>query len=83
MCYSIDLLGERERLLVASDRGQAVSLVDIYDDQVVFSHVGSEDMPEVHGFSAEFLARIEAMPPDARREMFSNKSSEFNRSVNR
>jgi len=83
MCSNIDLLGDKDRLLVASDRGQAVSLVNIYGDQVVFSHVGSEQMPEVHGFSAEFLARIEAMPPDARREMFSNKSSEFNTSVDR
>jgi 3',5'-cyclic-AMP phosphodiesterase len=83
MCYNIDLLGERDRLLVASDRGQAVSLVNVYHDQVVFSHVTSEQMPEVHGFPAEFLAQVEAMPPEARREMFSNKSSEFNRTIDR
>jgi 3',5'-cyclic AMP phosphodiesterase CpdA len=83
VCYTIDLLGDKDRLLVASDRGQAVSLVNIYDDQVVFSHVATEQMPEVHGFSAEFLDRIEAMPQDARREMFSNKSSPFNSSGDR
>jgi len=83
MCYNIDLLGNKDRLLVASDRGQAVSLVNIYDDQVVFSHVGAERMPEVHGFSSEFLVQVEAMAPEARREMFSNKMSQFNKSIDR
>ena len=83
MCYNIDLLGNKDRILVASDRGQAVSLVNIYSDQVVFSHVDAQQMPEVHGFSAEFLAQIEAMSPEDRREMFSHKSSPFNTSVDR
>jgi 3',5'-cyclic-AMP phosphodiesterase len=83
MCYNIDLLGDKDRILVASDRGQAVSLVNIHDDQVVFSHVDAQQMPEVHGFSAEFLAQIEAMSPDDQRAMFSNKSSPFNTSVDR
>ena len=83
MCYTIDLLGHQERLLVSADRGHSVSLVNVYDDQIVFSHVPSEDMPEVHGFSADVLAQIQAMPHEARREMFSNKSSEFNLSVDR
>ena len=83
MCYNIDLLGDKDRILVASDSGQAVSLVSIFDDQVVFSHLGAGQMPEVHGFSAEFLAQIQAMSPEDRREMFSNKSSPFNTSVDR
>lgn len=83
MCYTIDLLGDKDRSLVSSDRGQMASLVNIYDNQVVFSHVPSEEMPEVHGFPAEFLANIEAMDPDARRDMFSNKSSQFNTSIDR
>jgi len=83
MCYNIDLLGSRDRLLVASDRGQSVSLVDVYDDQIVFSHVGSNQMPEVHGFPAEFLARVEAMSAEARRELLSNKESDFNRTIDR
>ena len=83
MCYTIDLLGDKDRLLVSSDRGQMASLVNIYDNQVVFSHVPSEEMPEVHGFPAEFLANIEAMDPEARRDMFSNKSSQFNTSIDR
>lgn len=83
MCYNIDLLGDKDRILVAADRGQAVSLVNVYNDQVVFSHVNAEQMPEVHGFSAEFLAQIEAMSPDQRREMFSNKASDFNRTIDR
>jgi 3',5'-cyclic-AMP phosphodiesterase len=83
MCYNIDLLGNQDRLLVASDRGQAVSLVDVYDNQVVFSHVDSLQMPEVHGFPAEFLAQVEAMSPEARRDMFSNKASDFNTTIDR
>jgi Icc protein len=83
MCYTIDLLGDKDRLLVAADRGQAVSLVTIFDDQVVFSHVDAQQMPEVHGFPAEFLAQVEAMSPEARRDMFSNKSSQFNKSIDR
>lgn len=83
MCYNIDLLGDKDRLLVSSDRGQAASLVNVYNDQIVFSHVGLEEMPEVHGFSAEFLAQIEALSPESRREMFSNKASDFNRTIDR
>lgn len=83
MCYTIDLLGDKERLLVAADRDQSVSLVSVYDDQVVFSHVGSEQMPEIHGFSAEFMTQVEALTPEARREMFSNKSSDFNTTIDR
>jgi Icc protein len=83
MCYNIDVFGDRARLLVASDRGQAVSLVSIFPDQVVFSHINSESMPEIHGFPAEFLAQIEAMSPEARREMFSNKATDFNKTMDR
>jgi hypothetical protein len=83
MCYNIDLFGDKDRLLVASDTGQAISLVNIFDDQVVFSHIDAGNMPEVHGFLAEFLGQIEAMSPEERREMFSHKSSQFNKSVNR
>ncbi len=83
MCYTIDLFGPSNRVLVSSDRGQSVSLVSIYDDHTVFSYIPSEEMPEVHGFSAESLAQIAALSPKERREMFSNKSSSFNLTMNR
>jgi Icc protein len=83
MCYNIDLFGDKDRLLVASDAGQAISLVSIFADQVVFSHIDAGNMPEVHGFPSEFLAQIEAMSPENRREMFSNKASHFNRTIDR
>jgi 3',5'-cyclic AMP phosphodiesterase CpdA len=78
MCYTIDLFGSKDRLLVASDRGQTASLVSVYADQVVFSHIPVEEMPEVHGFPADAMERIQALSHAERREMFSNKSSSFN-----
>jgi 3',5'-cyclic AMP phosphodiesterase CpdA len=83
MCYTIDLLGEKDRLLVASDRGQAASLVSVYDERVVFSLMPIDQMPEIHGFSAEAMDSIRRMPVHERREMFSNKASTFNRTQNR
>lgn len=83
MCYVVDLFGQKERLLVSSDHGQAVSLVSLYDDNTVFSHLPAEQMSEVHGFPAEFMTQIEAMTADERREMFSNKTSTFNLETNR
>jgi 3',5'-cyclic-AMP phosphodiesterase len=78
MCYNIDLFGAKDRVLVAADRSQAVSLVSVYPDQVVFSHLSSEQMPEIHGFSSEALEGVAAMSVEQRREMFSNKASGFN-----
>lgn len=83
MCYTIDLFGPRDRLLVATDNGQAVSLVSLYDDHTVFSHIPSGSMPEVHGFSADSLDQIAALSAAERREMFSNKASDFNRFMDR
>jgi 3',5'-cyclic AMP phosphodiesterase CpdA len=78
MCYNIDLLGAKDRVLVAADRGQAVSLVSVYPDQVVFSHLSANDMPEIHGFSAEAIEQIAGMTLEQQRQMFSLKSSGFN-----
>lgn len=78
MCYTIDLLGHKDRLLVASDRGQAASLVSVYDDQIVFSSLPGEQMPEVHGFSAAAMDTICDLSVAERREMFSKKNSTFN-----
>jgi Icc protein len=78
MCYTIDLFGHKDRLLVSSDRGQAASLVSVYDDQIVFSYFPTDQMPEVHGFPADAMESIRALSLEDRREMFSNKASDFN-----
>lgn len=78
MCYNIDLFGAKNRVLVAADRAQAVSLVSVYPNQIVFSHLSSEDMPEIHGFPVEAVDQIAGMSLEAQREAFSNKKSGFN-----
>jgi len=83
MCYTIDLAGPRDRLLRATNSGQSASLVTILDDAVVFSQISSEDSPEVHGFSADFMGDIEQMTPQERVDFFSKKDSPFNLTTNR
>ena len=60
------------------DFGQSVNLVHVYDDQIVHSIVPVGDSTEVTGFSADGWAQIEAMTPEQRLEVFSNKKSTFN-----
>lgn len=79
-CYTLDLTA-RDRLLSGVDAGQSMSIVHVYDDQVVHSTVPIGGTREITGFSAEHRATIEAMTPQQRREMFSNKKSTFNRAT--
>lgn len=76
-CYTLDL-SAKDRILSGVDFGQAFNLVHIYEDRVVHSIVPIGDPPEVTAFSADGWAQIEAMTPEQRREMFSNKRSPFN-----
>ncbi len=76
-CYTLNLTA-RDRILSGVDFGQAFNLVHVYDDQIVHSVVPVGDAAEVTGFSSDGWAQIEAMTPDQRREMFSNKRSPFN-----
>ena len=76
-CYTLDLTAE-DRLLSGVDFGQSVNLVHVYDDQIVHSIVPVGDSTEVTGFSADGWAQIEAMTPEQRLEVFSNKKSTFN-----
>lgn len=76
-CYTLDLTA-KDRILSGVDFGQAFNLVHIYDDQIVHSIVPVGGTTEITGFSAENWAQIEAMTPEQRREMFSNKRSPFN-----
>jgi Icc protein len=83
MCYTIDLVGPKDRLLLATDSGQSASVVTIHDDAVVFSQISSEKSPEVHGFSAEFLGDISKMTAQERIDFFSKKDSTFNTTQDR
>jgi 3',5'-cyclic AMP phosphodiesterase CpdA len=78
-CYNIDLLGVEGTLLSAVPGGLSASLVHIYPDQVVFSTVPLDDSAEITHYDAAGLAGIAAMTKEQRREMFSNKNSDFNR----
>lgn len=76
-CYTLDLSAE-QRLLSGVDAGQAISAVHVYGDRIVHSLVPLGDYPEVSGFPSEHKPQIEALTPEQRREMFSNKQSSFN-----
>lgn len=78
-CYNIDLLGVEGTILSAVPGGLSASLVHVYPDQVVFSTVPLEDSAELTQHDASGLAGIAAMTKEQRREMFSNKNSDFNR----
>lgn len=76
-CYTLNLTA-KDRLLSGVDFGQSFNFVHVYDDQIVHSIVPVGASPEVTGFSDEAWTQIEAMSPDQRLEMFSNKHSPFN-----
>ncbi|MDQ1555580.1 MAG: 3,5-cyclic-AMP phosphodiesterase [Actinomycetota bacterium] len=76
-CYTMNLTA-RDRLLSGVDGGQGLTMVHVYDEQVVHSIVPLTDAPEVTGFGADARAQIEAMSFDQRLEVFSKKNSPFN-----
>ena len=78
-CYNIDLIADSSKVLSATANSLTSSLVHVYPDQVVFSQVPLEQTPELNSYAATYRSMIEAMSPEERREMFSNKNSEFNR----
>jgi Icc protein len=76
-CYTLDLTA-RDRLLSGVNSGQSINIVHVYQDQIVHSIVPVGDTTEITGFSIDHRATIEAMTPEQRLEMFSNKKSTFN-----
>jgi len=68
-----------DRFVSAVDAQQSVNVVHVYDDRVVTSVVPTRDAAEIHGVGIEVAPLVEAMGPEARREMFSRKDSDFNR----
>lgn len=72
-CYTIDPLpGGRE--FVGVDRHHAFSLVDVFSDRIVHSVVPIAAAEPVTGYSADYLAELEAMSPAERDQVFSRKS---------
>ena len=82
-CYNIDLVADSSKILSAKANSLSSSLVHVYPDQVVFSLVPMDDVPELNSFDASYRSVIESMSPAERREMFSNKESDFNQGVDR
>jgi Icc protein len=80
-CYTVDPLPDSTSMLSAVTGGASVSLVHVYPDQVVFSSVPLEAGIQVASQSAEQQAMVEAFTPEQRREILSNKNSEFNQAV--
>jgi 3',5'-cyclic AMP phosphodiesterase CpdA len=76
-CYTLDLTAQ-DRLLSGVDAGQSINIVHVYEHQLVHSIVPVGDTTEITGFSSDHRATIEAMTPEQRLEMFSNKQSKFN-----
>lgn len=82
-CYNIDLVADSSKILSATANSLSSSLIHVYPDQVVFSLVPMDDVPELNFFDASYRSTIASMSPAERREMFSNKESDFNRGVDR
>ena len=78
-CYNIDLVADASKLLSAKSNNLSSSLIHVYPDQVVFSQVPMDEDTELTSYDASYRQVIESMSPEERREMFSNKNSEFNR----
>ena len=77
-CYTIDLIAPAATILSAKTTGLAASLVHVYPEQVVFSEVSLEDVPEIMSYDASYRSVVEAMSQAERKAMFSKKDSDFN-----
>jgi len=77
-CYTL-AIGAAGRLFSGVDANQAFNAVHVYEDSIVHSIVPLGDQPEITGFSVDNVERIVAMTPEERLELFSKKSSVFNR----
>jgi len=76
-CYTIDLVADASKMLAAKGNGLQASLVHVYPDQVVFSSVPLDLAPDLTFYDARYGAQISQMPAPERREVFSNKSSDY------
>ncbi len=69
-CYTMDVTAP-EGSLVGRDGGQSITLVHIYDDQLVHSVVPLGSFPAVTSFGSDFTARLEQASPTELREFYS------------
>ncbi len=83
MCYNVDLVAYRDRVISGVDFAQSSSLVSVFPEQVVFSDLPVLDAPELFHYTAEYLEQIRAMNEDQRRAVFSSKTSDFNLATDR
>lgn len=73
-CYMINPLpGGRE--FVGVDTHHAFSLVDVFADRIVHSVIPIAAAEPVTGYSADYLAELEAMSPAERDQVFSRKAA--------
>ena len=82
-CYNVNMLPDASSLLSAVSTGISASLVHVYPDRVVFSQVPFDGGIELATQSATQRDLVAAMSVAERREVLSNKNSDFNRSVDR
>lgn len=76
-CYTSDP-APLDRLVSGVDGHQALTMLHLYDDQIVHTVVPLPEAPEATGYPSDVLAQLEALSPEERREMISRKDSEFN-----
>lgn len=78
-CYNIDLIADKAKLLSAVSGSAGASLVHVYPDQVVFSSIGFDPGREYTSYQSSYADQINALSQNARKAMFSDKESDFNR----
>lgn len=71
-CYTMDLTAPR-RQLIGVNGGQSLSLVHVYEGQVVHSQVPIGEFSTVSHLDEAFLARIEVLSPADRLDAFSRR----------
>ncbi|MEJ7794345.1 MAG: phosphodiesterase [Nocardioides sp.] len=76
-CYTSDP-APLDRLVSGVDGHQAMTVLHLYDDQIVHTVVPLPGAPEVTGFPSDVVAQLEALTTEERREAISRKDSEFN-----
>ncbi len=73
-CYLADPAPEG-RLLSAVDGHQSITMMHLYEDQIVHSVVPVPPAEETAGYSMELMEQIEALPEQERHELLSAKDS--------
>jgi Icc protein len=75
-CYTSDP-APMARFVAAVDAHQAITMMHLYDDQVVHTIVPVSEAAEVSGYPSDVRAQVEALSAEERRELLSRKDSPF------